>query len=316
MFDGYSRQIYEIVRAFLRGDAVAIAAPGIIIGNRSTLGAADQRRLLRFEDVQGDSLPPEFSDYLPLPPTPPIPPFPPYPLPTDPGGGGGPGNGGGTVPVGPGGNHSGGINVRLETAPGLPGLALPTILALAYSMQHHRDEDILTIPDDTFPIVDRFANGETEAFWRIPAGKTFSETGGAATMSVGGRAMIGTKVYTDSDISVEFSAFTSEAVDGIIARADIDGNSGYFVRYVVETDTIELGRLDAGIETILASDSGYGFTPGDLLGLSIVGDAMDGTFNGGPIVSATDATYTSGYVGVANFALSTSPLAEFRHTPL
>ncbi|MBS0187199.1 MAG: hypothetical protein JSS51_03965 [Planctomycetes bacterium] len=312
-FDHYSQQVYEAVRAFVEGGSFNTPAPVARAGNRrgfAGLGLTpfDERRRSRIEAVTNDAIPGDYEgNFTPAPPMPISPGGTPG-NPTQPGGGGG---GGGTVPHGPGGEHQGGMSIRLE----MPALgSLAGVLALSYVMAHRHDDDVLTVPDTDFPILDRFSNGGTEAFWRLAPGSTSTESAGSgqATISVGGRAMIPGRTYDNCRVSFRLASITAEGSDGVIARGNLNGTNGYVARYVESAATVELLKIANNVETVLATIPAGSIVAGDEISLLCDGSDLSVEFNGVLQTTTSDSTYSSGFAGIGSFGLSSSPFSEFQ----
>jgi len=112
----------------------------------------------------------------------------------------------------------------------------------------------------------------------------------------------------DTFLADQYAQFTVESSPAgagqdyanLILRAPNASSSTFPDCYVFYTDGVsdtEIGMLSGGSETLLASSSSVTYTPGDVFKFEVIGSVLTAYKNGTSILSASDATYTSGYPG-------------------
>lgn len=101
---------------------------------------------------------------------------------------------------------------------------------------------------------------------------------------------------------------------GVFVRFGVAGN-GYRLYYVTST-SVRIARIDAGVGTVLGADI---VTPtmvaGDILTLSIVGNILTASLNGGSLDTRSDAIYATGSPGIYMFG-NTNSVGPFSCTSL
>lgn len=101
------------------------------------------------------------------------------------------------------------------------------------------------------------------------------------------------------DQAVQLTPVAGAAQIGVLCRVTPNSGSDFDAyqlwKFSVFGTTIY--RLDSGSKTELDTDAAYADS-GDEMRLEVTGDSLVGLINGTPVVSATDGTYASGYVGM------------------
>ena len=224
-----------------------------------------------------------------VPPAPIIPPDP--PVHGNPPGGGGPGGG----------------------IAGLGFIPLPLVPDLAQRLA----QPVIIAPVDRESFEDYFTNQTIESFWRLPAGSSVTEDETGSTMTTGSRMMIDKRSFSDCEATVRIGTVAPESEDTLLVRATLSGAlSGYGLRQSEASGSMQLLRIDGGIETVLNTYPGEAFGSGDTMTLAVQGGDIAVYHNAALIDSFFDGTYTDGYVGMYTPGLSASTLTYFAVSPL
>jgi hypothetical protein len=116
----------------------------------------------------------------------------------------------------------------------------------------------------------------------------------------------------DVEVYTTFSAVPSTSYAFLAGRISDVGTAtwdGYAVIWI-QPNTWQLRRYDNGSSTVIATTTA-GYSAGDQIGLSAIGDAITGYNNGAVVLSTTDATYgAAGKIGF-EFADNTARMFNF-----
>jgi pectate lyase len=159
---------------------------------------------------------------------------------------------------------------------------------------------------------DNFEDGNSSG-WTTSGGSWSVVADGSSVLRQSGtssdsRARAGTAGWTDYAVTarVRPTAFNgSNRFVAVLARAQ--SNTSYYYLALRSNNTVELKKLVNGSSTTLATASvtvtvGTWYT----LRLEVSGTSLRGTVNGGAAVTAIDAQYSSGQIGVATFNATAS----------
>lgn len=157
-----------------------------------------------------------------------------------------------------------------------------------------------TAPGGTPLFADDFADGNSSG-WTAGAG-TWAVSAGALAQSAAGTtaAVAGSAAWTATDVRV---TATNKGVTGsgsavsVLARAQ--SATSYYALALRDANVVELRKVVGGKTTVLAS-APYKAATNKAFALRLVvkGTTLTGSVGGTQLVSATDATFTAGRVGV------------------
>ncbi len=155
-------------------------------------------------------------------------------------------------------------------------------------------------PGGTSLLADDFADGSSTG-WTAGAG-TWAVSAGALGQSAAGTtaAVAGSAAWTAADVRV---TATNTGVTGsgsavsVLARAQ--SATSYYALALRDANVVELRKVVDGRSTVLASAPFKAATnKAFALRLVVKGTTLTGSVGGARLVSTTDATFTSGKVGV------------------
>ncbi|MBB5866903.1 pectate lyase [Allocatelliglobosispora scoriae] len=154
---------------------------------------------------------------------------------------------------------------------------------------------------------DDFADGDS-AGWSSTGGTWSVVTDGSPVLRQSGtssdaRSRAGSASWTDYAVTARIKP---TAVNGgnrfvaLLARAQ--SNTNYYYLALRSNSTVELKKLVGGSSTTLASaPAAFALGTWHTLALEVAGTSLRGTVDGVSLVTATDAQFASGQIGVATF---------------
>ncbi|MEJ3750197.1 DUF1565 domain-containing protein [Actinomycetes bacterium KLBMP 9797] len=153
-------------------------------------------------------------------------------------------------------------------------------------------------------LADDFADGNSTGW--TSSGGTWAVAGGAYRQSgttLDARSLAGTASWTDYTVTAKVTPTAFNGSNRFVALlARTQSATSYYYVALRSNNTVELKRLTNGSATTLASGSvtvsaGTAYT----LSLEVSGSTLRGSVNGGAVLTATDAQYAAGGVGLATY---------------